>query len=159
METSVSLYHFGKTVRSDWCAFQPQGPQCLLELNKYAIHAYTHGPVTGSGPSVSMVPFVATHPLVELRVLLVPPPPPRPSLLPYSANVKLTARLSAFAVRKRHTNKACKKRILNVFSTAQIFVDQNYQITYYSQGSSWWTPKHCARLWYSYVILHNTAMC
>ena len=33
--------------------------------------------------------------LVELRVLLVPP-----SLLPYSANVKLTARLSALAVRK-----------------------------------------------------------
>ena len=26
--------------------------------------------------------------------------PPRPSLLPYSANVKLTARLSALAVRK-----------------------------------------------------------
>ena len=70
-----------------------------LQKNKYAIHAYTHGPVTGSGPSVSLVPSVATHPLVELRVLLVPPPP-RPSLLPYSANVKLTARLSALAVRK-----------------------------------------------------------
>ena len=23
-----------------------------MEFNKYAIHAYTHGPVTGSGPSV-----------------------------------------------------------------------------------------------------------
>ena len=45
-------------------------------LNKYAIHAYTHGPVTGSGPSVSLVPFVATDPLVELRV------PPSSSLPP-----------------------------------------------------------------------------
>ena len=43
--------------------------------NKYAIYAYTHGPVTGSGSL-----------LVELRV-----PPPPSSLLPYSANVKLTA--------------------------------------------------------------------
>ena len=45
--------------------------------NKYAIYAYTHGPVTGSGPSV--VPST----VVELRV--------PPSLLPYSANVNLTA--------------------------------------------------------------------
>ena len=67
----------------------------FLKKNKYAIHAYTHGPVTGSGPSVSLVTSVATDPLVELRVLLVPP-----SLLPYSANVKLTARISALAVRK-----------------------------------------------------------
>ena len=37
--------------------------------------------------------------LVELRV----PPPPSSSLLPYSANVKLTARLSALAVRKINT--------------------------------------------------------
>ena len=65
-------------------------------FNKYAIHAYTHRPVTGSGPSVSLVPFVATHPLVKLRV----PPSSLLLLLPYSANVKLTARLSALAVRK-----------------------------------------------------------
>ena len=25
---------------------------CSKEFNKYAIYAYTHGPVTGSGPSV-----------------------------------------------------------------------------------------------------------
>ena len=40
--------------------------------------------------------------LVELRVLVLvlPPPPPPPSSLPYSANVNITARLSALAVRK-----------------------------------------------------------
>ena len=31
--------------------------------NKYAIHAYTHGPVTGSGPSVKPLKYV-THLLV-----------------------------------------------------------------------------------------------
>ena len=35
----------------------------LLEQNKYAIHAYTHGPVTGSGPSVKPLKYV-THLLV-----------------------------------------------------------------------------------------------
>ena len=28
------------------------------ETNKYAIHAYTHGPVTGSGPSVKPLKYV-----------------------------------------------------------------------------------------------------
>ena len=28
----------------------------VVDINKYAIHTYTHGPVTGSGPSVSLVP-------------------------------------------------------------------------------------------------------
>ena len=40
---------------------------CLGEVqtlkNKYAIHAYTHGPVTGSGPSVKPLKYV-THLLV-----------------------------------------------------------------------------------------------
>ena len=60
-----------------------------MSINKYAIHAYTHGPVNGSGPSVKPLKYV-THLLVELRV---PPPSsllPHPSL-PYSANVNLTA--------------------------------------------------------------------
>ena len=50
--------------------------------------------LTAQWPGLALV--LSTHPLVELRVLVVPPP----SLLPYSANVKLTARLSALAVRK-----------------------------------------------------------
>ena len=33
------------------------------QRNKYAIHAYTHGPVTGSGPSVKPL-SVKTHLLV-----------------------------------------------------------------------------------------------
>ena len=33
------------------------------KINKYAIHAYTHGPVTGSGPSVKPLKYV-THLLV-----------------------------------------------------------------------------------------------
>ena len=41
----------------------------MFSNNKYAIYAYTHGPVTGSGPSV--VPST----VVELRV---PPPPSLP---------------------------------------------------------------------------------
>ena len=49
----------------------------MMELikNKYAIHAYTHGPVTGSGPSVKPLKYWDTTGslLVELRVL--PPPP------------------------------------------------------------------------------------
>ena len=45
-------------------------------------------------------PSVPTDPLVELRV-----PPPPSSLLPYSANVKLTARLSALAVRKSRSHR------------------------------------------------------
>ena len=34
--------------------FNPKSKQknAFIEENKYAIHAYTHGPVTGSGPSV-----------------------------------------------------------------------------------------------------------
>ena len=34
-----------------------------IKKNKYAIHAYTHGPVTGSGPSVKLLKYV-THLLV-----------------------------------------------------------------------------------------------
>ena len=34
-----------------------------IDKNKYAIHAYTHGPVTGSGPSVKPLKYV-THLLV-----------------------------------------------------------------------------------------------
>ena len=55
----------------------------LHHKNKYAIHAYTHGPVTGSGPSVKSLKYYVTLLLVELRVL--------PPSLPYSANVNLTA--------------------------------------------------------------------
>ena len=35
----------------------------ILTRKKYAIHAYTHGPVTGSGPSVKPLKYV-THLLV-----------------------------------------------------------------------------------------------
>ena len=71
-----------------------------MEENKYAIYAYTHGPVTGSGfllVSISVHEQSVNHDqmnvsshygslLVELRVLIPPP-----SSLPYSANVNLTA--------------------------------------------------------------------
>ena len=36
--------------------FYISGQIYSANYNKYAIHAYTHGPVTGSGPSVSLVP-------------------------------------------------------------------------------------------------------
>ena len=49
--------------------------------NKYAIHAYTHGPVTGSGPSVKPLKYYVTPLLVELRVLVLLPPPPPSSLI------------------------------------------------------------------------------
>ena len=75
--------------------------------NKYAIYAYAHGPVTGSGfllVSYSVHEQSVNHDqmnvsyhsgslLVELRV-------PPSSSLPYSGNVKLMARLSTLAVRK-----------------------------------------------------------
>ena len=76
-----------------------------MSVNKYAIYAYTHSPVTGSGPSgpafrrlykpwvlLASIGHGAKGPSSSL--------PPPSSLLPYSANVKLTARLSALAVRK-----------------------------------------------------------
>ena len=45
-------YHVGVSLRQDF-----------FDKNKYAIHAYTHGPVTGSGPSVKPLKYV-THLLV-----------------------------------------------------------------------------------------------
>ena len=71
---------------------------------KYAI--YAHGPMTGSGPSVVNEQLVASPWPGELAK------GPPSSLLPYSANVKLTARLSALAVRKitnRNEHKHFKK--------------------------------------------------
>ena len=79
----------------------------MLTENKYAIYAYTHGPVTGQIDSMQLTSgssrraysrqlLSAQIDSTELRV-----PPPRPSL-PYSANVNLTARLSALAVRKTY---------------------------------------------------------
>ena len=44
-----------------------------ITINKYAIHAYTHGPVTGSGHSVKPLKNYVTPLLVELRVLVPPP--------------------------------------------------------------------------------------
>ena len=49
------------TLRSDeklsggflrFCTLYQVRVHLQLKVNKYAIHAYTHGPVTGSGPSV-----------------------------------------------------------------------------------------------------------
>ena len=37
------------------CAIRP--PVALQTENKYAIYAYTHGPVTGSGPSVKPLKY------------------------------------------------------------------------------------------------------
>ena len=66
--------------------------------------------------------------LVELRVL---PPPPS---LPYSGNVKLTARLSALAVRKRgemldHTTIARLKRLLQSLDDSSRLHTYNSQVT------------------------------
>ena len=64
--------------------------------------------------------------LVELRVLLVLVLPPPPSL-PYSGNVKLTARLSALAVRKNEV-----QRLINqAMSTAHA----HYYKQYYTPGT------------------------
>ena len=65
----------------------------ISKENKYAIHAYTHGPVTGSGPSVVLVlSLVVASPWPgELAKGPRPFLPPPPSSLPYSANVNLTA--------------------------------------------------------------------
>ena len=80
--------------------FSAEGHQYeMCHRNKYAIHAYTHGPVTGSGSCVEKTTLLST--VVELRV-----PCPSLLLLPYSANVKLTARLSALAVRKTQSYEA-----------------------------------------------------
>ena len=35
-----------------WGEENPDGEEEKEKKNKYAIYAYTHGPVTGSGPSV-----------------------------------------------------------------------------------------------------------
>ena len=66
----------------------------LTIINKYAIYAYTHGPVTGSGPSVKHLKYdLAPYWLSSGSSL-----PPTPS--PLFSQCESHGRLSALAVRK-----------------------------------------------------------
>ena len=49
------LFYFH--LRSLCHKFQTGKKSCKKKPNKYAIYAYTHGPVTGSGPSVKPLKY------------------------------------------------------------------------------------------------------
>ena len=115
-------------------------PHRVTRLNKYAIYAYTHGPVTGSGfllVSVSVHEQRVNHDqmnvlshsgslLVELRV----PPPPSSLLLlllllpPLFRQCEAHGRLLALAVRKTCIRqKAIKGKVNHLKTWIKMFLE------------------------------------